>query len=53
MHAGELRYVLTGVGAPEERLTSDDVDEVLKEIGTDAEGYLDYEALLANFVASS
>jgi len=51
VHAGELRYVLTGVGAPENRLSGEEVDEVLKEVGTDQEGMLDYEALLREFVA--
>jgi len=52
VHAGELRYVLTGVGAPEIRLSGDEVDEVLKEVGVDADGYLDYEQLLQQFVAT-
>lgn len=48
VHAGELRYVLTGVG---EKLSNDEVDEILKEVGTDAEGMVDYEQLLSTFVA--
>lgn len=48
VHAGELRYVLTGIG--EDKLTNDEVDEILKEVGTDSEGFIDYEQLLENFV---
>jgi len=47
VHAGELRYVLTGLG---DRLSNDEVDEILKEVGTDADGHIDYEQLLNTFV---
>ena len=47
IHSGELRYVLTGSGS---RLSDDEVDEVLKEIGVDEGGMIDYERLLQTFV---
>jgi len=47
VHAGEWRYVLTGLG---DRLSNDEVDEILKEVGTDADGHIDYEQLLNTFV---
>jgi len=47
VHAGELRYVLTGLG---DRLSNDEVDEILKEVGTDTDGHIDYEQLLNTFV---
>ena len=48
VHAGELRYVLTGTG---DCLTQEQVDEIIKEVGTDTDGYIDYEQLIRTFVA--
>ncbi|ORY07328.1 putative myosin regulatory light chain cdc4 [Basidiobolus meristosporus CBS 931.73] len=41
--AGELRYVLTSLG---EKLTENEVDELLKGVETDKEGAINYESFV-------
>jgi len=47
VHVGELRYVLTGIGA---KLTDEEVDEILKEANV-VDGYLEYEEFIKMVVA--
>lgn len=50
IHSGELRYILTSAGGPGHTLTDDEVDEIIKEVGTDANGNFSYEDLIQTFV---
>lgn len=43
--------MLTGVGGVDQRLSGEEVDELLKELGCDENGMLDYEALLGQLLA--
>ena len=48
--AAELRHVMTNLG---EKLTDEEVDEMIREADIDGDGQVNYEGLLLNFVLLS